>query len=165
MTKVPPFMGEFADADMAWAVDNGVQRRVSRGEAIIEEGKHPDHVFVVLDGAFVVSSVKMSEPTLQHLGPGELAGEMSFINQTPPAASVLAETDSVVLCVPRDRLREKLESDTGFASRFMRVVSEFTIDRLFTYGHRRADPPPPRDPLADLRVYELIEKMLRGDFS
>lgn len=165
MTKVPPFMGEFADADVAWVVNNGVQRRVPTGETIIEEGKHPDHVFVVLEGAFVVSSVKMSDPAVQHLGPGELAGEMSFINRTPPAASVIAECDSVVLCIPRDRLREKLESDTGFASRFMRVVSEFTIDRLYNYGHRRIDPPPPRDALADLRVYELIEKMLRGDFS
>jgi CRP/FNR family cyclic AMP-dependent transcriptional regulator len=165
VNKVPPFMGDFSDEDVEWVVRNGVQRRVAAGEAIIEEGQPVHDVFVILDGSFVVSSNALSVKLERRLERGEIAGEMSFINNQLPAATVRAETDSVVFCIPRSRLGRKIAEDAGFAGRFHTVVSEFTVDRLYGWrgmhgGARDGED----DSAASLRVHELIEKMLRGEF-
>lgn len=165
MSKVPPYIGDFSDEDVEWVIRNGVQRHVAAGEAIIEEGQPIDDVFVILDGSFLVSSNTLSVKLERRLGRGEIAGEMSYINNQLPAATVRAETDSVVLCIPRWRLDRKIAEDAGFAGRFHKVVSEFTVDRLYGWKGRYGDPRDGEDDsTANLRVYELIEKMLRGEF-
>ena len=62
VAKVPPFLGEIGDEDARWLYEHGERRPVAAGERIITEGKTPDHVFVVLEGEFLVSSVSLNEP-------------------------------------------------------------------------------------------------------
>ena len=161
MTKVPPFMGDFSDEDIAWAIRVGVRRRVTAGEPIIVEGQQPRELFVILEGAFMVSSRQLNLPAMKRLGPGELVGEMSYVNKQLPVSSVRALEDSEVLCIPRTALAEKIAGDSGFEGRFHKVVSEFTLARMYAWWA------PAQEPVRDegtLRVYELIERMLRGEF-
>lgn len=165
MTQIPPFMGDFADDDVDWLIQNGHLRRVLAGEAIIREGEPLEHVFVILEGSFLVSTDQFPFPVRETLGRGEIAGELSWINKGLPGATVRAEVDSMVLAIARAKLDEKVAADEGFALRALKVVSEFTAERLYNWGKlRSAPPPPPPDAVANLRVYELIEKMLRGEF-
>jgi CRP/FNR family cyclic AMP-dependent transcriptional regulator len=165
VSEMPPFLGDFSDDDVAWMKANGVQREVRAARPIIEEGILPDDLFWVLKGNFLVSSKKVTMPLRVTLGPGEIVGEMSYITRQPPRGSVHALVDSVVLAIPRARLDRKIEQDTGFAARFHRVVSEFTITRLNggRPGNGFGAPPEPADHAALRRVYDLIERMLRGD--
>lgn len=163
MTRVPPFLGEFSNEDAAWFIDAGVRRRVPAGEAIILEGELVTEMFVILKGSFSVKSRQIKGMPEIHLGPGEIAGEMTFVRRTePPLSSVRADADSVVLCIPRTALDEKLAADPGFEARFHKVVSEFTVARL--YGSWRPEvpkpPDPPEPPEPPDRVYKLIEWML-----
>jgi len=162
VTKVPPFMGDFSDDDINWAIRVGVRRRVRAGEAIIVEGEQPHELFVILEGAFLVASRQLNLPNMKRLGPGELVGEMSYVNKQLPISSVRALKDSEVLCIPRTALTEKIAADAGFEGRFHKVVSEFTVDRLYTWW-ASAPQEPARDE-GSLRVYILIERMLRGEF-
>lgn len=162
MTDVPPYIGEFADDDIAWVMTHGYRRRVRAGEAIITEGASPPELFVILEGSFLVSSRAMGKPDLTHLGPGELAGEMSYVHGSPPRATVRAEVDSTVWCIPRQELDAKIAADKGFASRFRDVVLKFVLDRTYeSWGHRE---PEPLSDDVNARVRALIEKMLRGEF-
>ncbi len=162
MTQVPPFMGDFSDDDINWAIDVGRLRRVAAGEPIIVEGQPVHDLFVVLMGAFQVVSQKLNRPTATRLGPGEIVGEMSYINRQLPISSVRALEASAVLCIPRTALTEKIAADAGFEARFHKVVSEFTVARLYEWWST-AEEEPVRDE-GSLRVYELIERMLRGEF-
>lgn len=193
MTKVPPFMGDFSDDDIAWAIRVGVRRHVRAGERIILEGEHPRELFIILEGAFVVESRQLNRPNMKRLGPGELVGEMSYINRQVPVSSVRALEDSELLCIPRTALDEKIAGDPGFAGRFHKVVSEFAVARLYAWSPPPTEPPPERasgdervewmpkpaegslrvdEPIQraevpvdeSFRVYELIERMLRGEF-
>ena len=166
MTRVPPFMGDFSDEDLAWAMAVGEKRRVPAGEAIIREGEPVHDLFVILEGGFLVTSQQLRVPVVRRLGRGEIAGEMTYVFGGLPLSSVRAEVDSVVLCIPRTALDEKIATDAGFAARFHRVVSEFAVDRLYGWAPPDArGQASPAEPQGDsLRVYELIEKMLRGDF-
>jgi hypothetical protein len=133
-------MGDFSDDDIAWAMHAGVRRDVSAGDAIIVEGEHPRELFFILEGTFVVSSRQIGSPEMKRLGPGELVGEMSYINRRLPVSSVHALEDSVLLCIPRTALDEKIAEDAAFAARFHKVVLEFAVSRLYAWS------PPPRAP-------------------
>ena len=169
MHEIPPYMGDFSDEDLAWVARNGIQERVPAGGVIIREGEPLDAVFVILEGTFSVSVAAIGEPELFPLGPGEIAGEMSYIHNQLPLGTVRAETDAVVLRIPRERLDAKIREDVGFAGRFHKVVADFTIDRFYSYNWGRLAPIRPeahrgKEEGDTLRVYELIERMLRGEF-
>jgi CRP-like cAMP-binding protein len=158
-------MGALADEDVSWVIANGVQLRVRAGDVVISEDVVPDHVFVVLEGSFMVSSAQLRQPELQRVGVGELLGEVSYVSGRAPAASVYALTDGVLLGVHRWKLDEKIAADAEFSSRFHQVISAFAVERLYQFGHRGIPDPGPPGEGADLRVHELIEKMLRGEFE
>lgn len=165
MANVPPFLGEFDDEDARWLSRHGERRDVVAGDVIISEGRTPAHIFVVLDGEFVVSSRSLGDADMQRIRAGELLGEISYIQKTPPGASVIAAKDGVVLAIPRSEVDQRLAEDPHFAARFQRVISELAVDRLWQYGRRALQPRPQRSvPDDDLRVHELIEKLLRGEF-
>jgi hypothetical protein len=162
VTRIPPYIGDFSDEDIDWVTRVGFGRRVPAGERIIVEGERVDHLFIVLRGELLVSSRQLGLPNMKRLGPGEIVGEMSYVNNRLPISSVHAREDSVVFCIPRTALSEKIAADAGFQGRFHKVVSEFTVDRLYTWWASGAQEPV-RDE-ASLRVYILIERMLRGEF-
>ncbi|HSU15662.1 Crp/Fnr family transcriptional regulator [Longimicrobium sp.] len=169
MPRLPPYLGEFADEDAEWLASAGEQRRVRAGEEVITEGVTPEHIHFVLEGEFVVSSRSLGDPEIQRIGPGEVLGEVSYINQVPPGGSVRAATDGVLMSVRRADIDAKVAADPAFASRFRKVISEFAVSRILLYSRRFVDgesPPPAPSSSADddLRVHELIEKLLRGEF-
>jgi CRP/FNR family cyclic AMP-dependent transcriptional regulator len=70
------------------------ERRVAKGESLIEEGVRTDRLYVLKSGAFEVVSndvriVLISEP-------GAFLGEISAVLGSAPTASVLAAQDSAV---------------------------------------------------------------------
>lgn len=167
MSTVPPYLGEFGKNDARWLYEHGVQVRVRAGDAVITEGVTPEHIYVVLEGEFRVSSRSLNDPDMLRVKEGELLGEMSYINGVAPGATVLAEIDGVLLAVRRADVDAKIVEDPAFGSRFRKVLMDFAVNRMWLYNRRDADPPPPQppaDPFADLRVHELIEKLLRGEF-
>jgi CRP-like cAMP-binding protein len=140
---------------------------VHAGDRVITEGVTPEHLFVVLEGEFRISSAELRDPDMTRVRPGELLGEISYIHRTPPGASVIAVTEGVLLAVCRTELDAKIAADPGFASRIRKILMDFAVNRMWRYNRRDWDPPPPHpepDPYADLRVHELIEKLLRGEF-
>lgn len=170
MPKIPPFVGEFSDDDVRWFIAVGENRHVAPGEAVIVEGQHPADIFFVLEGAFRLSSRKYENIPNLLLGPGQLLGELSYVQKKLPLASVIAEKPSTVLCIDRSDLDRKLKVDQGFEIRFTRVVNEFVTKRLYEIWtdndepESDSEPEPPRDD-ADRRVYELIKIMLNNEFS
>jgi CRP/FNR family cyclic AMP-dependent transcriptional regulator len=190
--NLPPYLGEFTDEDARWFAHTGELWRVHAGEVVITEGVTPEHIHVVLKGEFVVSSAALRDPEMQRVGPGELLGEMSYINGVPPGSSVGAATDGVLLSVRRKDIDAKIDSDPAFGSRFRKVISEFAVTRIFRYGRRKliqrtlagdlpeSKPKSPSVPASDegdeqqdekaaqeeknRRVRELIEIMLDEDF-
>ena len=67
---------------------------------------------------------------LARLLPGEVLGEMSFIDSRPPSASVITVERSYLLSVSKNLLSERLNIDTAFAARFYRALAIFLGSRL-----------------------------------
>lgn len=129
MRKALAILGTLDDSDVEWMIAVSKRERVASGSTLIQEGHNIDHLYVVLEGAFAVRSGALKDKQIAELRAGEMVGEMSFVDSRPPSASVVALEDSVVLSIPVESLRERLQ-DPQFAARFYRALAVFLADRL-----------------------------------
>lgn len=129
MKNVLFILGQLTDLDADWLAACGRKEKLPAGASVITEGMPIDAISIVLDGELVVS-LEAAHRNLGSLGPGEIVGEMSFIDASPPSATVKATTGCTVLKVPRDALNGKLQTDPAFAARFYRAIAMMLSDRL-----------------------------------
>lgn len=130
MKKVLFILGELSDDDVDWLIDNSSHETIAAGTVLIQEGQAIDTLYILLDGALTVSVEALGGQEVALLTSGEVVGEMSFVDDRPPSATVKAIEDSLVLSIPRQALSTKLHQDVGFASRFYRALAIFLSDRL-----------------------------------
>ena len=64
------------------------------------------------------------------LGPGEILGEISFVDSRPTSADVTAVGEATVGAVAVDVLERKLARDPAFAARFYKAIAVALADRL-----------------------------------
>lgn len=84
---------------------------VAPGVTIIEEGTPGRGLFVLLSGQVDVSKRDgATKVLLATLGPGEVFGEISLVNQEPASATVTAATQSTVLFLPREVFERLVEA-------------------------------------------------------
>jgi CRP-like cAMP-binding protein len=132
MRKVLFMLGQLEDADAEWLAKIGRRETVRAGTVLIEEGRHTDSMFVVLDGVLGARRRRTGDEVVARLEAGEIVGEMSFVDARPPAATVAALADSTVLRIPRAPLEARLTEDGAFGARFYRSLATFLSDRLRT---------------------------------
>lgn len=130
MRKALYFLGILSDSDIDWLIAAGKRLEIGAGVKLIDEGVPLDSVFLVIDGVFLVTTAALGTREVARLLSGEVMGEMSFVDNAPPSATVRASERSFVLAIPRRRLNAKLAEDDGFAARFYRALAMFLADRL-----------------------------------
>lgn len=118
------------DSDAAWLFSAGSEQQYISGSVIVREGQPAESLFIVLDGLLSVRIAALEDREIATLGPGEIAGDISFLEGQNPAASVAALETSLLLVLPRNVLDEKLESDSAFAARFYRALAVINSRRL-----------------------------------
>lgn len=128
MRKVLFILGQLTDSDVDWLANNGTRTKVLQGTQLIEHGTRIEFVYIVLDGSMQVITGRGVQ--LADVAAGDILGEMSLVDSSPTAASVLARQDSWVLAVPKQLLADKLKQDIGFAARFYRALAVFLADRM-----------------------------------
>jgi CRP-like cAMP-binding protein len=137
MRKVLYIFGLLTDGDVEWMADAGERRWVEPGGVLIEEGKPVAWLVLVLEGELAVSVAGVGE--IARLGPGEVVGEMSFVDTAPPSATVAARERTLALFIDKAALSRKLESDVAFGYRFYRALAVFLADRLRDADRRLVD--------------------------
>ncbi len=141
---------ELDEDDVAWIIETGQERRVPAQTAITEEGVRPESVYLVLRGLLQVAVASGGARPLAVLGPGELIGEVSLLEDRPASATVKAVESSVLLAIPREALGAKLVTEPRFAARWYRAFALILARRLrqrvldLTQQLNRAEPPEDR---------------------
>jgi CRP/FNR family cyclic AMP-dependent transcriptional regulator len=94
------------------------------GDILVREGASDDHLFVVISGALGVVRHPQGEPpvTLHTLVPGDLAGELSFIDGTERYASLVAEGSTRVLSLRRPAFESLLKTEPEIVYRTLRAI-------------------------------------------
>jgi len=130
MRKALLFFGILNDADVEWMIAAGVKQPLNPGDVLIQEGKPATSIFLVLEGLVSVNAQHARNQEVARLGPGEILGEMSFVDSRPPSATVRALQPCTVLVIPRRVLEARLAEDVSFAARFYRAIAVFLSDRV-----------------------------------
>ena len=99
-------------------------RDLRAGEVLVAEGTSDNHLYVLVSGTLgVVRGAGTAEPvTLFTLAPGDLVGELSFIDATPHYASLVAAAPARVFGLERETLESLLASHPEIVYRVMRAI-------------------------------------------
>lgn len=130
MKRVLFILGQLSDLDIDWMINNGAKRNLKSGEWLIQQGEEVENLYIVLEGKFSVLNKYKPDIEIASIGPGEVLGEMSFIDARPPEASVLSTESASIFYISRAHIKKKMEKDPGFSARFYLAMSMFLSSRL-----------------------------------
>ena len=99
-------------------------RDFAAGELLVREGDSDDHLYVVAAGgvAVVKAAGTDNEVTLNVLKPGDVVGELSFLDGATRYASLVALDGTRVLGLSRGDLEGLLDSHPHVVYRVMRAI-------------------------------------------
>ena len=105
-------------------------RDLAAGEVLVREGDTDDHLYVVASGTLGVlkSAGTDQELNLTSLRPGDVAGELSFLDGATRFASLVALSETRVLSLSRGDLEALLDTDPHLVYRVMRAIVRVVHD-------------------------------------
>lgn len=92
-------------------------------KVIMKEGEGGVFMYVVLEGRVAIS---IQSKVVERIGPGGVFGEMALVDQSPRAASAVAETDCSLLSINRSDFLSSVKTNPAFAVSLLRAL----VDRL-----------------------------------
>lgn len=114
--------------DWALIADKASRVHFKRGDVLVQRSKKTNGVYLLLRGTARVQIP--SQPAVGAIGPGEICGEMSFLEDAPASASVVAEGEVETYHLDRPTLERLFELFPHLASRFYRSLATNLSRRL-----------------------------------
>ena len=114
--------------DWALIADKAIRRQFKPGEHLVQQSRRTHGVFVILKGTATVQIAGQARVT--ESGPGEVCGEISFIDELPATADVVAHSDTEAYYVDRPTLQSLFELFPHLGSRFYRSLASILSRRL-----------------------------------
>jgi CRP/FNR family transcriptional regulator, cyclic AMP receptor protein len=121
---------ELSDAERRTLAGAMTLRDLKQGEVLVQEGSADDHLYVIVSGVLGVvrGAGSEGEVTLNAKRPGDVAGELSFLDGSTRYASLVALSDSRVLGLSRNALEGLLESHPKVVYHVMRAIVRVVHD-------------------------------------
>ncbi|MFG6097887.1 cyclic nucleotide-binding domain-containing protein [Leptothoe sp. ISB3NOV94-8A] len=118
------------EGDLAWLSKVGEKRQLKSGEILIDEQKHLSHLFIVISGNFRVYSKYLEASEVANIEVRSVVGEMSFLTNMVPSATVEASSESLILAISRSDIEKRIVQESDFGYRFSKAIASITADRL-----------------------------------
>ena len=114
--------------DWALIADKAVRRQFKAGESIVAKGKRTHGLYLLLKGT---ASVQIPmQGTALGINPGEACGEISFLDELPATANVVAKEQVEAYYLDRPTLQSLFELFPHLGSRFYRSLASILSRRL-----------------------------------
>jgi CRP-like cAMP-binding protein len=114
--------------DWALVADKASRTHFKKGEILVQRGGRANGIYLLLKGNAKVQIP--SQPAARTIGPGEICGEMSFLEDAPASASVVAVGDLEAYHLDRPTLQSLFELFPHLGSRFYRSLATNLSRRL-----------------------------------
>ena len=105
----------------------------SSGAIIIQEGTEPGGLYVIAQGVLRLTKDADDKPQSEFanpLGPGEIVGEISYVDGLSASATLVADGDVEVIRIDKSAIDQMIEADATFAERFYRSLLIDAVSRL-----------------------------------
>jgi CRP/FNR family cyclic AMP-dependent transcriptional regulator len=96
-------------------------QRCPKDKVIMTEGEGGVFFYVVLQGRIAIS---IQSTVVERVGPGGVFGEMALVDQSPRAASAVAETDCSLLAINRKDFLALVKTKPAFAVSLLEGLAE-----------------------------------------
>jgi CRP-like cAMP-binding protein len=107
---------------------NDLRVTFKRGDVLVQRSKKSNGVYLLVKGSARVQIP--SQPAARMIGPGEICGEMSFLEDAAASASVVSDGELEAYYLDRSALESLFELFPHLASRFYRSVATNLSRRL-----------------------------------
>jgi CRP-like cAMP-binding protein len=114
--------------DWALVVDKAVRRQFKAGETIVHNGKPTHGLYLLLKGTASVQIVSQQKTLL--VSEGEVFGEISFLDELPATADVVAKEAVEAFYLDRPTLQTLFELFPHLGSRFYHSLADILSRRL-----------------------------------
>lgn len=114
--------------DWALISDKAIRRKFKAGEQILHRDRRSHGIYVVLSGSAVVEIP--SRGRAREIGPGEICGEISFLDELPATANVVAKGEVEAFFLDRATLQSLFELFPHMGSRFFHSLAAILSRRL-----------------------------------
>jgi CRP-like cAMP-binding protein len=114
--------------DWTLIADKALRRQFKPGELLVQQGRRTHGVFLIVKGTALVEIPGQSRGT--DIGPGQVCGEISFIDELPATADVVAQVEIEAFYLDRPTLQSLFELFPHLGSRFYRSLAEILSRRL-----------------------------------
>jgi CRP-like cAMP-binding protein len=113
--------------DWALIADKASRVRFKTGEHVVKRGRRTHGLYLLLKGT---STVDIPSNTEQTIGPGEACGEISFLDDLPATANVVAQDAVEAFYLDRPTLQSLFELFPHLGSRFYHSLAAILSRRL-----------------------------------
>lgn len=116
---------ELSDAQRAPLAAGARPQRIVRGEVLFRRGDAATEMHVVVYGRIKLSFVSQAgtEKVVDIIGPGGSYGEAVMFLESPHVVTAQALADSLLLCLPKELVFERIDNDPQFARRMLAGLS------------------------------------------
>ena len=124
LARQPLFKGTPDDV-LAEVATQVIIKKLADGEILIEKGAPSDSLFIIRVGWLKVlgEDSKGEEVILNHLGPGQIVGEMSVIDNQPRSNTVVVLKSAEVMEIKYDTILEVINKHPVLAISLLREMS------------------------------------------
>jgi len=126
-----PLFRYFADDERTRVEELGDVRKVREGDFLIRAGDTDSTLFAVEHGHLdIVANRDGNATVVATVGPGDVLGEVSFIDDSPRTVSVQAGETTFVRAWDKKTLSEALAFEPQLLAKFAVALCELLVERL-----------------------------------
>lgn len=120
LLKTVPIFKKLNDSELDKLFEIAEPAGFEKEDVLITENEHSDTLYIIVEGYARVATVKDGEEEpVSLLRQGDSIGEVTFIDDAMPSASVIAQEKLKVLAFPHDRLKKFMEDEPVIASKIL----------------------------------------------
>jgi CRP-like cAMP-binding protein len=126
-----PLFRYFTDDERNRVEKLGHIRYLKEGDSLINAGEADSTLFTIEDGHLdIIANRDGRELVVATVGPGDVLGEVSFIDDSPRTVSVRAGEGAAVRAWDKRTLSEALAFDPQLLAKFSVAMNELLVERL-----------------------------------
>lgn len=153
------FLQSLGSQAREWLLNHGVERSYQAGEKLIAREQGGQGLYILLSGlADVLPS--LDGKAVASLGPGELAGELAFLDNGTPTAFLVAREETRALVIEAEPLRREMESNPVLGADVFRGIAQILSSRFRRLMSELNSAHKDRDTDAVSRLWEQIRPVI-----
>jgi CRP/FNR family transcriptional regulator, cyclic AMP receptor protein len=132
-----PLFRYFTEAERDRIEGISAVKRIAEGAFLIRNGEIDSTLFAIEDGHLDIIGIDDGvQKVFATVGPGDVLGEGSFIDDSPRSVSVRAREETTVRAWDKRTLSEALAFEPQLLAKFAVAMSELLVERLRDVSRR-----------------------------